>query len=104
MVTVGPDPNARRKGTTMKIALFGASGMIGSRIAAEAGSRGHQVTSYTRSGTPLPDGSSTEVGDLADETTIKEAAITHDVVVSATGPSRTGASHDTWLAAVQNLV
>jgi putative NADH-flavin reductase len=88
----------------MKIALFGASGMIGSRIAAEALSRGHQVTGYTRSGAPLPEGADAAIGDLADETAVKEAATTHDVVVSATGPSRTGASHDTWLAAVQNLV
>lgn len=88
----------------MKIALFGASGMIGSRIAAEAGSRGHQVTGYTRSGAPLPDGTVTTTGDLADETVVKEAATGHDVIVSATGPSRTGGSHEPWLAAVQNLV
>ena len=88
----------------MKIALFGASGMIGSRIAAEARSRGHEVTAYTRSGTTLADGTPAQVGDLSDETTVKEAATTHDVVVSATGPSRTGAPHEPWLAAVQNLV
>ena len=88
----------------MKIALFGASGMIGSRIATEALSRGHEVTGYTRSGAPLPDGAAAAAGDLADETTVKEAATTHDVVVSATGPSRTGSSHEPWLAAVQNLV
>ena len=28
----------------MKIAVYGATGMIGSRIAAEAVSRGHEVT------------------------------------------------------------
>jgi putative NADH-flavin reductase len=88
----------------MKIALFGASGMIGSRIASEALSRGHEVTGYTRSGAPLPDGAVAATGDLSDETTVKEAATTHDVVVSATGPSRTGGSHEPWLAAVQNLV
>ncbi|NYG07888.1 hypothetical protein BJ986_002375 [Phycicoccus badiiscoriae] len=88
----------------MKIALFGASGMIGSRIAAEALSRGHEATGYTRSGSPLPDGTVTTTGDLADETVVKEAATGHDVIVSATGPSRTGGSHEPWLAAVQNLV
>lgn len=88
----------------MKIALFGASGTIGSRIAAEALARGHQVTGYTRSGAQLPDGAVAVAGDLSDETAVKEAATSHDVVVSATGPSRTGASHEPWLAAVQNLV
>ncbi|TCG03350.1 hypothetical protein BZM27_49140 [Paraburkholderia steynii] len=33
---------------TLKIALFGATGMIGSRIAAEAVRRGHQVTAFSR--------------------------------------------------------
>ena len=88
----------------LRIALFGASGMIGSRIAAEAVARGHEVTGYTRRGGELPTGVTAATGDLADETTVKEAATTHDVVVSATGPSRTGESHEPWLAAVQNLV
>ena len=88
----------------LRIALFGASGMIGSRIAAEAVARGHEVTGYTRRGGELPAGVTAATGDLADETTVKEAATTHDVVVSATGPSRTGESHEPWLAAVQNLV
>ncbi|SDP21474.1 hypothetical protein SAMN04489867_1754 [Pedococcus dokdonensis] len=88
----------------MKIALFGASGMIGSRIAAEALSRGHDVTGYTRHGGDVPAGATPATGDLADETTVKEAATTHDVVLSATGPSRTGESHEPWIAAVQNLL
>jgi putative NADH-flavin reductase len=88
----------------LRIALFGASGMIGSRIAAEAVARGHAVTGYTRRGGQLPSGVVPATGDLADDTTVKEAATTHDVVVSATGPSRTGESHEPWLAAVQNLV
>ena len=101
VVHVSTDPT---EGTPMKIALFGASGMIGSRIATEAISRGHEVTGYTRSSSPLPDGTVAATGDLADETAVKEAATSHDVVVSATGPSRTGGSHEPWLAAVQNLV
>jgi putative NADH-flavin reductase len=88
----------------MKIALFGASGMIGSRIATEAITRGHEVTGFTRSGATLPKGIVAITGDLADETTVKEAATNNDVVVSATGPSRTGESHEPWLAAVQSLV
>ncbi|HEV7196371.1 MAG TPA: NAD(P)H-binding protein [Pedococcus sp.] len=88
----------------MKIALFGASGVVGSRIAAEALRRGHQVTAITRRGTTDLPGVSVATGDLADEATVKQAAATHDVLVSATGPSRTGESHEPWLEAVQNLL
>ncbi|WP_457252357.1 NAD(P)-dependent oxidoreductase [Pedococcus sp. P5_B7] len=88
----------------LKIALFGASGMVGSRIAAEAVARGHAVTGYTRRGGELPSGVTAATGDLADETTVKEAATSHDVVLSATGPSRTGESHEPWLDSVRNLV
>ena len=35
----------------MKIALFGATGTIGTRIAREAISRGHHVTALSRRGT-----------------------------------------------------
>ena len=38
----------------MKIALYGASGMIGSRIAAEAVLRHHEVTGLTRTGSVQP--------------------------------------------------
>ena len=34
----------------MRIAVYGATGMVGSRIAAEAVRRGHEVTGVTRSG------------------------------------------------------
>lgn len=78
----------------MKIALFGATGMVGSRIAAEASARGHEVTALSRS----------TGGDLADPVAVRAAAQAHDVVVSATGPSRTGESHEPWLAAVSTLI
>ena len=88
----------------MKIAVFGASGMIGSRIAREALSRGHHVTGYTRSGGDLPAGVDAAAGDLADAATVDAAASAHDVVVSATGPSRSGGAHEPWLRAVQTLI
>ncbi len=78
----------------MKIALFGATGMVGSRIAAEATARGHQVTSLSRS----------TGGDLADPSAVRAAAADHDVLVSATGPSRTGDPHEPWLDAVSTLI
>jgi uncharacterized protein len=87
----------------MKIALYGAGGVIGSRIAAEAVGRGHAVTGITRSGA-APEGVTARVGDLADPHDVASVAVEHDVVVSATGPSRTGGSHDEWLAAVRTLL
>ena len=78
----------------MKIALFGATGMVGSRIAAEATARGHQVTTLSRS----------TGADLADAGSVRRAAADHDVVVSATGPSRTGDPHEPWLDAVSTLI
>lgn len=69
----------------MKILLIGATGMVGSRIAAEARSRGHQVTGVTRSGA---DG--TAKADVSDAATIAELASGHDAVVSAISPPRDG--------------
>ncbi len=78
----------------MKIALFGATGMVGTRIAAEATSRGHEVTPLSRS----------TGADMASADAVRAAADAHDVVVSATGPSRTGESHEPWLASVATLI
>ncbi len=82
----------------MKIALYGASGMIGSRIAAEALARDHAVTGITRSGsTDLPVGCTPRRGDAADDDDVARVAAEHDLVVSAIGPSRTGVRHEVYL-------
>jgi putative NADH-flavin reductase len=78
----------------MKIAVFGATGMVGSRIAHEAEGRGHEVTALSRS----------TGADIADANIVRQVGDTHDVVVSATGPSRTGESHEPWLASVSTLI
>ncbi|MFF0264440.1 NAD(P)-dependent oxidoreductase [Kribbella sp. NPDC004536] len=87
----------------MKIAVFGASGMVGSRVAAEAVSRGHEVTGVTRSGGELPAGVRAVQGSANDVATAKELADA-DVLVAAIGPSRTGGDHQEYLDAVDNLV
>jgi putative NADH-flavin reductase len=82
----------------VKIALYGASGMIGSRTAAEAIARDHRVTGITRSGsTELPEGCKPRRGDAADALDVARIAAEHDVVVSAIGPSRTGGRHEVFL-------
>lgn len=83
----------------MKIAVYGATGVIGSRIVAEAVARGHEVTGLARTATD-----SAQAGDLADAAGVRAVAEKHDVVVSATGPSRTGAPAEPWLDAVRTLI
>ncbi|WP_113716359.1 NAD(P)-dependent oxidoreductase [Arthrobacter dokdonensis] len=85
----------------MKIAIFGATGMVGSQIAAEAVRRGHEVTAISRSGGTVADVPSTAVlaADQSDAGTVASVAKAHDAVVLATGPSRTGGDHQLWLDA-----
>ena len=83
----------------MKIAVYGATGVIGSRIVAEARQRGHEVTTLAR--TPSAE---VQAGDLANAAQVRDVAAKHEVVVSATGPSRTGGPAQEWLEAVQTLI
>ncbi|MFM0336202.1 NAD(P)-dependent oxidoreductase [Paraburkholderia fungorum] len=73
----------------LKIALFGATGMIGSRIATEAARRGHQVTALARNPARVP----TDVAnlkaakaDVLDAASVSAAVRGHDVVASAYAP------------------
>jgi putative NADH-flavin reductase len=88
----------------MKIAVYGATGMIGSRVVAEAVSRGHEVTGITRSGGELPAGAVAVQGDAGDTAFTKRIAAEVEVVVSAIGPSRTGGDRREFLAQLRNLV
>jgi putative NADH-flavin reductase len=71
----------------MKIALFGAGGMIGSRIAREALARGHQVTAVSRTpGRLAKDAGVAEIqGDARDAQSIARAVQGQDAVISAVG-------------------
>jgi putative NADH-flavin reductase len=88
----------------MKIAVYGASGMVGSRIAAEAASRGHEVTGVTRSGGELPADVRAVQANADDIASAKELAADSDALVAAIGPSRTGGDHQDYLDAVGNLI
>jgi putative NADH-flavin reductase len=65
----------------MRILLIGASGMIGSRVAAEARDRGHAVTGVTRSGAQ-----GTEAADAGDASAVAALAADHDAVVLTVAP------------------
>jgi putative NADH-flavin reductase len=73
----------------LKIALFGATGMIGSQIAAEAARRGHQVTALARNPARVPAGVANlqaVQADLLDAASVGAAVRGHDVVASAYAP------------------
>ncbi len=88
----------------MRIAVYGATGMIGGRIAAEAVRRGHVVTGVTRSGGPVPDGVSPVQGDALDPELASTIAGDQDVLVVATGPSRTAPDEGRYLHSLASLV
>ncbi len=78
----------------LKIALFGATGMIGSRIAAEALARGHEVTALARNPRPVDGAPALTVvaGDLFDTASSAARLQGFDVIASAYGPSHDDAS------------
>ncbi|MFI9554525.1 NAD(P)-dependent oxidoreductase [Nonomuraea endophytica] len=83
----------------MNILLIGASGMIGSRVAAEAANRGHEVTGVTRSG---KDG--TQAADAADVAAITALAKGKDAVVLSIAPPRDGSEPEAPLLAAGRAV
>ena len=76
----------------MKIVLFGATGMVGSRIAAEAAARGHDVTAVSRSGAqPDTTGDVTPAAaDARDREQVAALVKNADVVAAALAPPRDG--------------
>ncbi|ACR28203.1 NAD(P)-dependent oxidoreductase [Burkholderia glumae] len=72
----------------LNIALFGASGMIGSRIAAEAARRGHRVTALSRRPGASAGNLRAHAADLFDAAGVAAALAGQDVVASAYGPGR----------------
>jgi len=67
----------------MKVALIGATGNIGSKIAAELMARGHSVTAIARNTDKAPAGSKAVSVDAADPAALAAALKGHDAVVSS---------------------
>lgn len=74
----------------LKIALFGATGMIGSRIAAEALARGHEVTAIARKPGPVEGLPQLKViaGDVFDAARSATEIAGFDAIASAYGPAQ----------------
>jgi putative NADH-flavin reductase len=85
----------------MKIAVYGATGAIGSAVVEEARARGHEVTGISRRGSDTP-GDLT--GDALDTAFAIEVAEKHDVIVSAIGPSRVSDDGTRFVDSIDNLV
>jgi putative NADH-flavin reductase len=85
-----------------KIALFGATGMIGQRILNEALTRGHQVTAIVRDLSRLSEkrpNLEVKIGDVLKPESVAVAVRGNDVVVSAYGPGKGGDPHNLVTAA-----
>ncbi|WP_190817727.1 NAD(P)-dependent oxidoreductase [Saccharopolyspora pogona] len=72
----------------MKIAVIGATGMVGSRVTGEAAARGHDVTAVFRREKPtfLPAGVSAVQGDATDRARMSKLFTDADAIVAATRP------------------
>lgn len=72
----------------MRVVLYGATGMIGTRILKELLSRGHSVTAVVRDPSKLAaqNNLTIEKGDMLDADNIAKVAKGADVVVSSYGP------------------
>lgn len=89
----------------MRIVVFGASGAIGSAIAAELLARGHDVTGVSRSGTVGVAGVTAAAGDASDPARMAGLAAGADAVITATGPRRDGSeSPDTLAGTTRALI
>ena len=89
----------------MKIAVYGATGSVGSQVVSEAVQRGHAVTGLSRRDPgPAAEGARFLTGDAADADAARRVAASHDVVVSALGPSRVpGENADAFADIVRGL-
>lgn len=88
----------------MKINVIGATGMIGSRVVAEAARRGHEVIAISRSGASPQGASRAEAIDFGDTAKIVQAIDAADATVLATVPDRGGGSHDPYLNGHRDLI
>ena len=73
----------------MRITVFGAAGSVGSRVAAEALARGHEVVGVVRSMArfaELPEAAEHRMGDATSMDDVASLSDGQDVVISATRP------------------
>jgi putative NADH-flavin reductase len=76
----------------MRLLLYGATGVVGQRILAEAAERGHEVTAAARNPDRVQEqpGVTLRQGDVLDAVSVAGLAEGHDAIVSAVGPGHAG--------------
>lgn len=74
----------------MKIALIGATGLVGARILSESLDRGHDVTAIVRNPAALPshDRLTAAQGDATDAVSLAALVAGHDALISAFNPGK----------------
>lgn len=87
----------------MKIVIFGASGMIGQRILAEALHRGHQVTAVARGTSKISSDAALTVraADIQNEEQLSDILQDQEVAINATSP---GADERAVVAVANSLI
>lgn len=77
----------------MRIAIFGSTGTLGSKVVAQALADGHQVTAFTRNAgnvTTAHENLRIVVGDVLDPAAVEQAVIGQDAVFVCLGSGRKG--------------
>lgn len=74
----------------MKIAIIGATGLVGTKILAESLDRGHEVTAIIRNPETLPTHPQLKAakGDVTEPAELASLVAGHDVVISAFNPGK----------------
>ena len=90
----------------MKVVLFGASGMVGSRVLQELASRGHQVKAVVRdlSRVPMQANVTTEAGNILNAEDVAAKVRGADAVVSAYSPGNEPQNVGALLEATRSLI
>jgi uncharacterized protein len=91
----------------MKLAIFGAAGKVGSRVAAEAASRGHHVIPVVRNAARLGREAHTKefvIGDVTNPRSVAFAVKGMNAIISAVGPSSGGSAANVVIAAAEALI
>lgn len=87
---------------TMKIAVFGGKGRIGTAITAEAQARGHEVEVVSHR-TDAAAGDTVTTGSLFDADLVAEVRGRNDATVISIPPSRTGGDHEELVEAHRTI-
>ncbi len=90
----------------MKVVLYGATGMVGSRILKELLSRGHQIKAVVRDSSRVPSepGVTAVAGDILDEQDVARQVAGADAVVNAYSPGNDPAGVGKLLDATRSLI